>query len=346
MKKFLSVAVAAGAAALVLAPAASADVGLTGKNTTLTLDSGTARALGSLNVDVATTGKAKATKSGIRFPITTKSEIDPASAAGTVYHTGGLRFSGGGKKITLSDYVVKVGKKITLSARVGKARATVIDLTGKPKVTRPGGFNTTVSGLTAKLNSTGAKALNATFGVTAFKKGTKLGKVTVAATTDETELLASGNTALAINPGTLGFLVGAGFTPAVVGPATLAGTTATFPITGGNVKLNLSGGEITHSGGISLAKGGVTVALTNFDIRLGATPQLYASINGGAQKAPILDLNLSSPQVAVSGRKVTVGNVPATLTQAAATALNGAFTTTAFTAGIPLGVATVNAEGK
>ncbi len=339
MKRLIPM-VAAGAL-LAAAPAAQAAVDVSGGTTRLTLDRGTAKALGSLGVKVAPTGAATTQGRHVRFPIGGGS-IGPASAAGRIAHRGGLRLSAGGRRIVLKHYVVRVGRKITLSARVGGSRVTILNLTGKPKVSRSG-FGTNVSGLTAKLNRTAARALNATFGVKAFKRGIPLGKVRVQAEASETELLAQGTTALAIDPAALQAIVGLGITPGVIGPATLDGTTASFPITGGRAALDLSAATVTHSGGLSLTKGGTVVRLTDFDIR---APQLFASLNGSAEKVAIVDLDLSALEPAISGRSITLGNVGAKLTQGAADALNAAFGTTAFAGGLHLGTATVSATGR
>jgi hypothetical protein len=88
------------------------------------------------------------------------------------------------------------------------------------------------------------------------------------------------------------------------------------------------------------------VRLTEFDVRLGSAPQLFAALNGGSEKVAIVDLDLSAAQVAVDGRAVTVGNVVARLTQGAADALNQAFSTNAFAGGLVLGRATVRAQGR
>ena len=335
--------VAAGAL-LVAAPAAQADVRLAGGSTQLTLDKATAKALGSLGVKVAPTGPARAKGRKLTFPIGGGS-IDPASAAGTVAHRGGLRLSAGGTRVTLKNYRVTVGKRITLSAKLGRSRVTILDLTGRPEVTRSG-FGTNVTGLTARLNRTAAKALNAAFGVTAFRKGLALGRVKVAATPAETELLATGTTALAIDPAALQAIAGQGIAPGVIAPATLAGATASFPITGGLAALDLSAAEVTHAGGLSLTKGATVVTLTDYAIRLTPSPQVLATLNAGAEQVALLDLDLTGVTPAVSGRTVTLAGATAKLTQGAAEALNAAFGTTAFTGGLVLGTATVTATGR
>src|SRR4051794_9684880 len=117
---------AAGGALLALGLAApgagAATVDLAGGSTTLKLDSKAAKALTSLGVSVAPTGKAKASSSGVAFPITGGS-IAPAKATGTIRHTGGLRLRAGKVRVTLSDFTVSVRATPTMSAKVnGGAR--------------------------------------------------------------------------------------------------------------------------------------------------------------------------------------------------------------------------------
>ncbi|MET0683836.1 MAG: hypothetical protein ABW060_00905 [Solirubrobacteraceae bacterium] len=341
------VLLAASAAALAAAPAASAQVSLDDGQTKLTLNKGTVAALTHLGVSVRPTGPATLDGRNARFPVV-GGEIDPATAAGKFAHRGGLRLKAANIKVKLDNYIVKVGSKITLSARInGGKRATILNLTGTPKVTRDG-FGTKVSGLTAKLNKTAARTLNKAYGVTAFKKGLKLGKVRTSLVPSDTELLPEGATSLALAPAALQAIVAQGITPGVIGPATLAGTTASFPITGGLVALDLSAAEVSHSGGISLTKGATVVRLTDFDIVVGGSgaPQLFATLNGGATPVAIIDLDLSALTPAIDGRNVTLSGITAKLTQGAADALNAAFGTTAFAGGLVLGQATVNAVGK
>lgn len=334
----------AAAALLVAAPDASAAVGLAGGATQLTLDKATAAAIDSLGVRVQPTGRARARGARVTFPIT-GGAIDPATAAGTIDHAGGLRLSGHGRAIVLRDYRVRVGTRIRLSARVGGARVPILVLTGRPAVRRDG-FGTVVTGLSAKLTAPAAQALNRTFGVHAFARGATLGRVRVAAVPSQAEWRPAGATALALDAGTLEALTALGVAPGVVEPATLTGTTASFPITGGRAGLDLGAGDVTHAGGISLTAGGTVVRLEAFDIRLGAAPQLFASVNGSTQKVAIADLDLRAATPAVDGRRVTVGNVAVRLTQGAADALNTAFGITAIAAGLPLGVATVQASAR
>ncbi len=332
----------AGSTALGAAPANAASVKLAGQGTTLKLDRAAGKALKSLGVKVTPTGKAKAGASGVTFPITGGS-IDPATAAGTITHTGGLRLSAGKVKVTLSDYNVTIGKQATLSSKVnGGARAKLlVPVIGKAKITR-NGLGTTVSNVSLHLSAAGAAALNKTFHVKAFKPKLKLGTLTIKATPAEVAF-AGGQTDLAVDPGALSALTSLGITPGLAGDAKAnADGTFGFPIAGGKVDAKTLAGSIPHTGGITLTKGSTTVALTDFLIDT-RKATLAAKVNGSAP-VEILSLDLGSPKVTIAGRKVTVGNVSAKLTKAAADALNGAFGTTAFTEGLLLGVATVRGE--
>ncbi|WP_354700867.1 hypothetical protein DSM112329_01159 [Paraconexibacter sp. AEG42_29] len=332
---------AAVAVAVAAAPASAAPVRLAPKGgTTLKLDASAAKALKSLGVKVAPTGKAKAGTAGITFPIT-GGRIDPASAAGLITHSGGISLSAGRVKVTLSDYNVIIGKASTLTSKVnGGARAKLLlPVVGKAKVTRSG-LATNASNIALHLTSAGAAALNKAFGVKAFKPKLKLGTLTVR--TQPTEVaFAGGRTDLALDSGAVAALTSLGVAPGLA-PGTTTNTDGSlaFPITGGVVNATSLAGTVGHSGGITLTKGATTITLTDFLVDT-TRKTLAAKVNGGADRVEVLDLDLSAPQVAIAGRTVTVGNVQAKLTAAAAGALNQAFGTTAFTPGLLLGTATV-----
>jgi hypothetical protein len=312
-------------------------------DTRLTLDKNTAKALRSLGIRVSPVSPAKASKGTVRFPIT-GGQIDPATGAGIINHSGGLQLRKGSTRVSLRNLRITVGSKATISAQVGKNRATVINLNVKrAKVTRPN-FNTTISNVGVALNKTGASALNKAFKTKAFKSGTKLGTARVSAIADEL-ILTGGRTEVAVDAGTLGVIAGAGIAPGVLAPATLTGTTASFPILQSKVKVGLASGTIRHSGGISLSRAGTVVEAKDFDIRLGASPVLDATVGGASPKAPILDLDLSGANTTVNGSEVTVTPVPAKVSSTLSTALTGVFALPA-TTGAPFGVATVKAVVK
>jgi hypothetical protein len=160
---------------------------LAGKSTSVTLDAGTAKALASLGVAVAPTGSATfdAKTSTVSFPITggfaaIHSDLGykPGYISGTVIHQeSGLKFSKGAKSIEVTDFVVDPGNSILTATAGGKVGIPLLDLDGTAVKVGSAGSDVTLDGTVAKLTKTGADALNATFGVTAFTAGLPLGVV-------------------------------------------------------------------------------------------------------------------------------------------------------------------------
>jgi hypothetical protein len=155
-----------------------------------------------------------------------------------------------------------------------------------------------------------------------------------------------GETTLALDPATAALLGSAGIRPSPVSAATAnADGSLSFPITGGRVNAKNLAGKIKHDGGIRLASNAVQVELTKFTIDTRAA-ELTALVGGN--RVAILSLDLGGAKVKVNEKrgKLSIRNVAAKLTADAAAALNGAFSTTAFTEGAPLGNASVNAKVK
>jgi len=164
---------------------------LNGKQTAVTLDSGTAAALKSLGVAIAPSGTAKldAATSTVSFPITggfaaihTDKGYQPGYIVGNVIHQGsGLKFSKGSKSITVSDFVVDPGASTLSATAGGKAGVPLLSLDGTAVQVSQEGSDVVLQGTVAKLTATGASALNSTFGVNAFKEGIPLGVVRLTA---------------------------------------------------------------------------------------------------------------------------------------------------------------------
>jgi hypothetical protein len=326
--------------ALVQAPGASA-AKLAGGNTTLSINKGVADALQSNGIKVAPLKPGEVTKKGVAFPITGGDLKTGKKVEGKINHSGGLRFSGGGSSLELTDFRVALGKKNTLVAKAGKAKVKVFSLElAKAKVGKKG-IDTTINGVRAELTNAAAEALNATFDTDLFAKGLVVGKAAIKATPLEAAVAAKGQTTLAVDPATAGALGGLGIAVAPISPATAGTAGIAFPITGGKLNTETLAGNITHSGGLRLTKHSTTVDLTDFIIQIDSNPDLTAQV--GSSRVSILNLDLSQAQIQKGGTKVTITGAKATLTQDAATALNGAFATTAFTAGLLLGTATVDA---
>ena len=160
---------------------------LTGKSTEVTLDAGTAKALTGLGVAVTPVGSATfdAKTSTVGFPITggfatihSDLNFKPGYISGTVIHqASGLKFAKGNKSIEVTDFVVDPGTSILTVTAGGKSGIPLLDLDGTNVKVSKQGNDVVLDGTVAKLTQTGADALNATFGVTAFTAGLPLGVV-------------------------------------------------------------------------------------------------------------------------------------------------------------------------
>jgi hypothetical protein len=343
MRRITMVAIAAIVAALLAAPGASAKVMLAGGATTLKLDAATAGALASNGVAVKPLKPAGVRGGGVAFPIVGGS-MDPASGAGRIDHSGGLALRADGTRVALRDFRVHVGaRRAILTARAGKARLTALSLSLADAKVRRAGLGTTVSGVRAKLSGQAAKALNAAFSSSLFSKGLAIGTVTIRAVPAQIEL-AGGATTLALDAGAARALQSLGIEAGPVDPARAVGGGLSFPISGGKVAVDGFAGAIRHAGGIRLSKGSTNVELTSFTINVDDAPDLTALVGG--QRVSILDLDLSGLEARVRGRRITLSGVRASLTGAAAGALNQAFATSAFAAGLTLGTATVAARAR
>ena len=153
---------------------------LNGETTTLVLDAGTAKVLTDNKVKVAPVDPAAPDGDGIGFPIT-GGTVDSESLAGTIDHSGGLRFSAGGTNLEVTDFVVDT-EAGTLTATAGGADIPLLtlDLSGLER--SMDGQAIVASGITAALTADAAKALNDTFKVKLFEEGLAIGDVTVTAT--------------------------------------------------------------------------------------------------------------------------------------------------------------------
>jgi hypothetical protein len=132
-------------------------------------------------------------------------------------------------------------------------------------------------------------------------------------------------------------------------PATLYQRIGFFPITGGRLDASNARGEIPHAGGLKLTKASTQVILSDFVIDTAATaPRLTGIVTANGSLVGRIPLfNVALPQIALPlvlppGPEILLlEGSRITLTQEAATALNGAFATSAFTAGFPIGIASI-----
>jgi hypothetical protein len=158
-----------------------------------------------------------------------------------------------------------------------------------------------------------------------------------------------GYTLVEFLPEFVGALTTLGIAPSKNLPGTLYQRIGFFPIVGGRIDAANARGEIPHSGGLKLTKGATQVILTDFVIdTTGSAPRLTGIVTANGSivgRIPLFNLALpaiSLPLTLPPGPEILlVEGSRMSLTQDAATALNGVFGTTAFVPGFEIGIASV-----
>lgn len=135
-------------------------------------------------------------------------------------------------------------------------------------------------------------------------------------------------------------------------------TSAVFPVTNGSVDTGSLRLEVFHSGGLSLTAGDTVVTLEQFAIENTVDGNLrlkgIVTANGTmVGEVPIFDLTLTESPSArpgnllrsdiLLGGNLRLAGVRVTLSGEAASALNSVFNVTAFSRGLNIGTATVEA---
>jgi hypothetical protein len=154
---------------------------LNGENTVLTLDAGVVSVLQAKKVKVVPIEPAgPGGPAGVQFPIT-GGKVNSETLAGSIEHSGGLRFSIGRKTLEVTDFVADT-KAGVLSATAGAAEIPLLtlDFAGLKKSTKGGAI--VASRIGVALTPAAASAMNGILGVNFFKKGLALGELTVTAT--------------------------------------------------------------------------------------------------------------------------------------------------------------------
>ncbi len=159
----------------------------------------------------------------------------------------------------------------------------------------------------------------------------------------------SGYTLVELLPGFVDALTSLQIAPSKNLPATLYQRIAFFPITGGRLDAASAKGEVPHSGGLKLTRGATQVIISDFIIDTASSaPKLTGIVTANGSivgRIPLFNLQLPAltlPLTLPPGPEVLlIEGSKVTLTQEAATALNGVFATTAFAAGFNVGIASV-----
>ena len=178
-----------------------------------------------------------------------------------------------------------------------------------------------------------------------------LALASVSAMAQNTRIFWFGTTNVNLSSEFLGALQTLNVTPGVIAPTQLAGTQVNFPVIGGAIDLDTALGNIEHSGGLTLTAGNTILAIQNLTIdTTGKAPVItgLAVLNGAVVgRITLFDLVLPSnfklPIHEYFGRALYLKDVTVNLDAGAAATLNEIFGTNAFTGGINIGTATVEA---
>lgn len=150
---------------------------VSGRNTTLKLDPGTAQALKAAGVQVSPVSPATAAPSGgINFPIT-GGTLTQAGLQGSINHSGGLTFTHAGKTVTATNFVLNTTQR-TLSATVNGKQVPLlaVDLSKMVRTTR--GRLIVASGITSTLTRSAVVLLDARLRVRVFTRALPIGTLT------------------------------------------------------------------------------------------------------------------------------------------------------------------------
>jgi hypothetical protein len=327
---------------LLAAPASAAgpaDATATGGSTTLKLGGPTAGLLAVAGVSVKAVSPATKSSAGVKFPISSGT-IRPATLLGSINHRGAVRFGLDGKSIVLRSLrVSRTSKGASMSASVAGRRITILRLSLAKAIIKATGASVTASNITATLSPQGARAINKEIGTSLFSAGLRVGTISEKVTLGDV-VISGGATTLTPASEITAALSALGVTLTPTGNASQTTNGFSFPITGGKVNARTFAGTVLHNGsGFTASRGAASLTLSDFQITIGATPLLSALVAG--TRVNLLALDTSSITIGAVAGGLVGANIGATLTPAAASALNAAFDTTVFSSGLRLGTVAI-----
>ncbi|HEX7244677.1 MAG TPA: hypothetical protein VF245_03825 [Solirubrobacterales bacterium] len=364
--------VAALAALLAFAPFASATSDPVASGTTsVTLNKGFYKKLKKAGIKVLKVSPAKVKNRKITLGVASGS-MDPTNGLGSLELSGGFKLKLGKKQAPVKGLVLDTAQS-KLTGKVANKQMKIATVSGLTFARNGFGVNVNVAKM--KLTGNAAKQLNKKLGFTGNKKGGKKSSASVSKTTkppfkggqvlgssfSETQpktvaVIADGSKAeLLTNEATVKKFVtpiglgGLGVEIKTVSPAETQLTTnpftpkLLFPISGGNIAPNASGGIVQTSGAVTLhqiivpGEKETTMTLNAIYVDLGAkTATVEVKVEstvdpklnlGSLGRSSIADLSLTGATITSdpTSRKVSVANATATLQAVTAETLNSVF---------------------
>jgi hypothetical protein len=275
-KMMLPVAIVAAAliAMLVIVPIASAATPnpIASGTTTLTINAKVLKSAKKAGIKITAVKPAKIKGSKATFTVT-GGEIEAATGAGSVTHSGGLKITWGKKSVTLKSLTVSTAGK-SLSAKIGGKTVKIASLAGVSSTRL--GFGNGITAKKVKLTGSGASTLNKKLtpapkktkvkknGKTIvktvkvkppFKANTVFGSSNTEVEVKTDNVLPTGTMTFAGDPGVLGKLAKAEVKLETISPTTANGlTTFVSPLSGGTISPLGTSGQINSSGGLKMVQ--------------------------------------------------------------------------------------------
>lgn len=332
-------------AALLLAPAGASAAEVEEGTTKLILERNTLAAFTTLGVRVGNDVPALvAGRRSITFPIT-GGDVSPTSGGGFLSHRGGLVLRRGSRTLTLGFLRLRLKNGGTLTARVGGERLTVASVITRGRRIRRRGIDTLVTDVKLNLTSTAARAIERAMGVEGLYAGMRLGRVSTTMAYRDV-LVDAGGTTVAFDDGFGARLAAEGIGTSALPRTEVRPQGLLFPIVSGTVGRSSVTGRLRHLGGLALVRGDVRVALERPDLDLRASGELTALVGTARVPLATVDVSGATAEPGDATEPFVVRSVGLKLTATAAQAINGAFGSTAFAEGQPLGTALVWAKAR
>ena len=185
MRRRTTIAIAAIAALLLVAPTAATATGKgkppwAGGNfgkTTLAVDSATLDAL--IGLGVAPGAVAPGTLEGATYAFPITNPLPSALGSGKIRHRGGISLSAGATTVELTDFTIKLRKGLLFGRVNGSDPVALLDLDASRTETRARHGKVKIGPVGTTLTEGAADALNAAFGTTALSDDTVIGDATV-----------------------------------------------------------------------------------------------------------------------------------------------------------------------
>lgn len=345
--------VAALAALLALAPFASAASDpLASGTTTITLSKSMVKKLKQSGTKLIKVSPGTVKGRNVALPVSGGS-LDPTNGQGAIEQGGGIKFKHGKKSAVIKALVLETTTS-SLKANVAGKKTKLASTSGVSSARNGFGANVTVG--TLKLTGGAAKQLNKKLGFTGkqakkspFKSGKGLGSALSETQPKTVTVLPGNNATLATSPATDLKLGKVNVEIETVSPTTVTSLTPptfAFPISGGTIAPNATGGIVQTSGGLKLHQvfkpGEVetTMTLNAIYVDLGAkTATVEVTVEskgidpklnlGALGRSSIANISLTGATIKSnpSARTVSVENASASLQAVTAETLNSVFVT-------------------